>query len=402
MKNNQRILDSIGKLDNSLIENALNFKPEDEKIRLAKSSSSRNVKRMISVAAAAAMCVVLAVTCFANSDSITAAIKSIFSREEELIDPYAAMIDGYTQNDGITMTVDKIAKDGDNYLIYIHLRNPSGFEPGYLFYEKIEIEQETIKGWETRCDIVGVGTKDPETALLAGTFWAEIETKTQDIDLFVKIPTGKELHDDWYESTKKNNLRLSVHDLTTIQIVDDGYGTPKCLDSYSGLLSVEFEFDEEKVEALPEKVSYPNTEFEVDGTKFVITEMRYSPLHLTVVVEDPNCEIIEAGGLHFFGTSKISWYWFCEEYQPTDLILIEDSKKLMNVAYENGLRDKQYSFYVKTAIDDADYICRIWYVNENGVYNPNKLRFTYEFSKPMYEDEIKEIGFEAYIYGIHL
>lgn len=105
--------------------------------------------------------------------------------------------------------------------------------------------------------------------------------------MFISVSADSPVFEDEYENLKTNNFRLSVHNLFTIQIIDDGHGTPKCLDPYFEELTVEFEFDESKAEMLPEKKSHPNTEFVVEGTKFVLTEMIYSPLHLTLVVEDP-------------------------------------------------------------------------------------------------------------------
>lgn len=394
MKNSQRLLDSIGRLDDSLIENAVSYEPAAK----IKASSARPVKRVAAVAVAAVMCVALAVTCFANAEGIQEAIKSIFSREEELIDPYAAMIDESTEAEGISVTVDKIAKDGDNYIIYVHLRNPAGFEPGYLYYDQIEIEQQTSKGWKTRYSLAGVGIKDPETALLAGTSWTKVESKTQDLDLLIKVDAASPHFDNMYADSKTNDFRLSIYELATIQIVEENGGYPKCFDPYFDKLSVDFEFDESKVEPLPEKVSYPNVDFEIDGTTFRLTEIRYSPMHLVFAVEDPNCEIIEVDGLHFYGTSKLNWQLFCEEYPPTQPMSFEESQKLREFVREHNLLYGSYNPAVETSVEDKQWSYNVWYDTEDGEYNVNKLVYTWKFSKPMYEEDIKSISFEAYIY----
>ena len=70
MKNSQRILDSIGKLSDSMIESALSYESPENKREKIKDSSARPMKRLAVSLVAAVMCIALAVTCFANADLI--------------------------------------------------------------------------------------------------------------------------------------------------------------------------------------------------------------------------------------------------------------------------------------------------------------------------------------------
>ena len=121
--------------------------------------------------------------------------------------------------------------------------------------------------------------------------------------------------------------RSTLFPYTTLfrsQYDEENGGSGKYFENYADELTVDFEFDASKIESLPEKVSYPDIEFEVDGSKFRITEMRYSPLHLELHIEDPTGEMFEIGGKELFATDKISMRMFTVDNPPTKAPQIPD------------------------------------------------------------------------------
>ncbi len=401
MKKSEKLYTSLGSVRDEWLDDAIAADITKNKVK----SGTKTValRRLLIAAAVCVLSVSLAITCVANADLI----KSLFQREQELINPYAAMIDESTETDGVSMRVDKIAKDGDRYIIYLHLSRPEGFEPGYLLHSGITFEQETSEGWQTIAEIPG--TTDAETALLAGTFLTEVEAKTQELDVLLTINS---LEYPYFNEVEKDNFRLSIPDLATAQIVEEEGGPVKNLGIFADELSVDFEFDASKIEPLPEKVSYPDIEFEVDGSKFRITEMRYSPLHLELHIEDPTGETFEIGGKELFATDKISMQMFTVDNPPTKAPQIPDgateeeleeirrkTEKFGEWSDEHFHEFKFYSLAVDTTLErDSRYGYTIAYETENDEYNPNKLVLTKLFDVPVYEEDILSISFESYFY----
>lgn len=406
MKKSEKLYYSLGNVRDEWLDDAI--AADITKNKAKSGTKTVALRRLLIAAAVCVLSVSLAITCVANADLI----KSLFQREQELINPYAAMIDESTETDGVFMRVDKIAKDSDRYIIYLHLSRPEGFEPGYLFHSGIRVEQETSDGWQTRADIPG--TANAETALLAGTFLTEVEAETQELDILLTINSWEY---PYFNEVKKDNFRLSVYDLATAQIVEEEGGTVKNLGTFADELSVDFEFDESKIESLPEKVSYPDIEFEVDGSKFKLTEMRYSPMHLELHIEDPIGQTIEVGGRELFVTDKLN-YSICsvddppapypsegvtytdEEFEKfrQDIARRNEEDMKWRAEYGNELRTSWYSLFVDTALGDKQKSYSHTYEVEGKEYNMNKLIFTWYFNKPMYEEDILSIGFENYIY----
>ncbi len=405
MKKSEKLYTSLGSVRDEWLDDAI--AADITKNKAKSGTKTVALRRLLIAAAVCVLSVSLAITCVANADLI----KSLFQREQELINPYAAMIDESTETDGVSMRVDKIAKDGDRYIIYLHLSRPEGFEPGYLLHSGIKVEQETSDGWQTRAEIPG--TTDAETALLAGTFLTEVEAKTQELDVLLTINS---LEYPYFNEVEKDSFRLSIPDLATAQIVEEEGGPVKNLGIFADELTVDFEFDASKIEPLPEKVSYPDIEFEVAGSKFKLTEMRYSPMHLELHIEDPIGQTFEIGGKELFATNKLKYGTSSvddpltvpnhpEAYTEEEFEKLQEEIRKSNEEhwkwmdeYRNEFNDLWYSLEVETALEDHNCSTLIGYEIEDGEFNMNKLIFTWRFSKPMYEEDILSIGFENYIY----
>lgn len=109
-----------------------------------------NLKKIVSIAACMAILIV-GTTCIIHAEEITSAIRSLFVREQELIDPYAVVNTDDSQADipqddidpmAASLKVDKVFIDGEHYYIYINIHNPAGFNNTFLYYEEMGIYTE--------------------------------------------------------------------------------------------------------------------------------------------------------------------------------------------------------------------------------------------------------------------
>ncbi|MBR3996814.1 MAG: DUF4179 domain-containing protein, partial [Clostridia bacterium] len=99
--------------------------------------ASGKIRRMVSVIAAAAMITVLSTVVYAYKEEIYTGlaetgrnIREFFTREEEIIDPKAEMIHESAKESGITLTVEKIVRDGDQEYLCITVENHDGLFDG--------------------------------------------------------------------------------------------------------------------------------------------------------------------------------------------------------------------------------------------------------------------------------
>ena len=267
MKKSEKLYYSLGTVRDEWLDEAIGADITKNKVKSGGKTIA--LRRILVAAAVCVLSVSLAITCAANADLI----KSLFQREQELIDPYAAMIDETFEAEGVSVKMDKIAKDGDRYIIYLHLSRPEGFEPGYLTYGSIILEQQTEDGWVQKERFAGA--RRAENALLAGVFLTEIPEKTSEVEVLVNVDSS---YSQCFNGVSKGDFRLTLKGLATVQYDEANGGTAKYAANYMDELTVDFEFDESKIEPLPEKVSYPDIEFEVAGSKFKLTEMRYTPM----------------------------------------------------------------------------------------------------------------------------
>lgn len=406
MKKSEKLYYSLGSVRDEWLDDAIGTDITKNKVKSGGKTIA--LRRILVAAAVCVLSVSLAITCVANADLI----KSLFQREQELINPYAAVIDETSESEGVSMRMDKIAKDGDRYIIYLHLARPEGFEPGFLTYGSITIEQKTEDGWVEQERFAGA--RDAETALLAGIFLTEVPEKTNEVEVLVTVDS---LYSQCFNGVSKGDFRLTLEELATVQYDEANGGTAKYAAEYADEITVGFEFDESKIEPLPEKVSYPDIEFEVAGSKFKLTEMRYSPMHLELHFEDEIGQTFEVGGRELFATNKLNYgmasvddhmhpypedgvSYTTEEFekivQENTRIYQEETKwREENIS---ELNDIWYYLYVETALEDKHWSCRQTYEVKGKEYDMNKPIMTWYFNKPMYEEDILSLGFENYIY----
>ena len=425
MKQND-ILDSIGGISERIIEDVLNYKPEK------KSTKKIPIKRLSTIAVAAVLFVALAITCVANAEEISAALSALFMREQEYIEPHAMVINQTDTGETTSMTVRNIAKDGDNYILNITLSNPDGFEPGYLVYERICLDY--IAEGEPRKYKMELpsGTRklDNENLILSGSTLYEIEEPAQDISLQLIVPA--EMSTKWQSETvvwESGKYHFEIKGLSLIPTItaEDGNITiAEERTDYADKLEIDFDFDADNVEELPATVLYPNSDFELSGTHFRITKLEHTATRLKITIEDMDKEILEYGGLHFWGTAKLDGFQSPVEY-PYRPVLDENGNKkgyLPGFGGDEGITNDEYFdildivygvineyklneiHYVPEVVftPEAAKVCKertgfgSLTLNPDGTLNMYVYEHTFVFESATSLEDIQGIDFLAYAY----
>lgn len=426
MKQND-ILDSIGGISESIIEDVLDYTPEK------KSAKKTPVKRLSTIVLAAVLCVALAITCVANAAEISAALSALFKREQEYIEPYAQVINETDTGEKTSMTVRNIAKDGDNYILNITLSNPDGFQAGYLVYDSIRLDYKA-EGEPRKYNIqLPAGTRklDNENLILSGSTLYEIEEPAQDISLQLIVPA--EMSTKWqseiavWESGKYHFEIKGLSLIPTFTAEDGNITIAEDRTDYADKLEIEFDFDADNVEELPVTVLYPNFDFELSGTHFRITKIEHTAASLKVTIEDMDKEILEYGGLHYWGTAKLTGFWTPMEYPkypvldengnymgyqtdygyPGSASYEEYSEKVYGVINEYKLNEMNYVPEIVFTPEAAN-VCKIkkgtaagsWPLNEDGTFNTNVYEQTFVFESATSLDDIQGIDFLSYSYDL--
>ncbi len=425
MKQND-ILDSIGGISDSIIEDALSYTPEK------KSAKKFSVKRLSTIAAAAVLCIILTVTCFANATEISAVISSLFRREQEYIDPYAQIINKSDTQDNILMTMRKVVKDGDSYILYLSLHNETeDFEVGYLAYDSIYLD---YKSRGETCRYGKLAAQGTVTIagrkVIAGEYFTNINKPTKDVDLKLVIPAGSKsehLDPNICREWESGSYHFEINGLSVLPCSSDEKGLWVPEDEYieyADKLEVDFDYDTSDVEDLPTTILYPNSDFELDGTNFRITKVVHTATSLKVTIEDMDKELMEYGDLHFWGTEKFAGYISPVECPWLPVIddagdrtgfksgLVKDGK--LDLEAEREWREKIYSVKKEYKLFDTIYSpqiifkdsdCResgwefnLWPLNPDGTLNMNVYEITYYFNTATSPDDILAIDFLSWEY----
>lgn len=426
MKQND-ILDSIGGISESIIEDVLDYTPEK------KNAKKIPIKRLSTIAVAAVLCVALAITCVANAAEISAALSALFKREQEYVEPYAQVINETDTGEGTSMTVRNIVKDRDNYILNITLSNPDGFKPGYLVYNSVLLNY-NAEGEPRKYNMqlpTETSKLDNVNLILAGATFYEIEEPAQDISLQLIVPaersTKRQSESAVWESGKYHFEIKGLSLIPTITAEDGNITIAEEKISYAYKLEVDFDFDADKVEELPATVIYPNSDFELSGTHFRITKIEHTATSLKITIEDMDKELLEYGGLHFWGTAKLDGFQSPVEY-PWYPVLDENGNKIglrsgfgdqAGISYEEWVEKiqgviKEYKLneinYVPEVVftPEAANVCKVkkgtvldlWPLNPDGTFNMNVYERTFVFESATSLDDIQGIDFLAYKYDL--
>lgn len=418
MKNSQRILDSIGKLSDGMIESAVSYENPENKRRKIEVSPARPMKKLAVSVIAAVLCVALAVTCFANADLI----KSLFQREQELIDPHAVMVDKQDESGGYTLTVEKIFSDEDLIYVYYKLHSPEPFETGYLTYENLEfgieyVESNKVTGISPRAYTFTPGHPNPKKALVSGAYITEVKEPTCDIEGvlelgkifmgdYVTTDTGRKVVHKEFIDWESGKYHLAITGLAVTRFIPDENGY---IDENSGVesfdcvkkLDVAFYLNVNDLEELPSTYSYPDSEFTVDGYPFKITEIKQNAKNLWVMIESTSDKRIEIEDQHFNPLMMFMGYAFSDEFNMYDEHTIEEEEKFREIFPRNKLWERNYNFGIKLTNPDelfpnGRYESR--YQFKDGGYDKDTVRLRFIFDNPVYPEDIEGI----YVYNDEL
>lgn len=287
MKNSQRILDSIGKLSDSMIESALSYESPENKREKIKDSSARPMKRLAVSLVAAVMCIALAVTCFANADLI----KSLFQREQELVDPYALKVDNSVTVGDITLTIDKVAW-GDEYYVYYTIKNNNGIFDKGLTFDRIAIKEGDI-GFFTNRDTVGIidgpeeRGSDPDSSIALVGYGLENPSDTISAMFRTDLDSGE--------------FTFAFENVTSYD------GSVKYADE------IAFELELPKMSDKPGIVKkYRDLigAFNLEGKEMALESIRFTPYGVTVFIREYGTDTVNYFGHDFYYSAYIEGFSF--------------------------------------------------------------------------------------------
>jgi hypothetical protein len=175
---------------------------------------------------------------------------------------------------------------------------------------------------------------------------------------------------------------------------------------YNDMISDDFTVGENGISPLPSRTIQLDTEFEVEGYKFVVDEITISPMSVEFTVTDELHQVMEIGDMHFDAISMFCGYSFCEEFdrgyhsseeyevfnqflKDHDIFIFGDYE----IAFELEEDAKKYwhggsryiDFIMGTDGEERNML------NIDGEASIIKIKAM--FTGPIYEDEILAIGF---------
>ena len=367
-----------------------------------------NLKKIVSVAACLAILIV-GTTCIINAEEISNAIRSLFVREQELIDPYAVVNTGDGQEDitkddtdpaAMSLKVDKVFIDGEFYYVYINIHNPARFERTFLYYEGIGIY--TADGKKVEGAFGSREDLDPNLIAITGTNIQGEYVSETDFEATIKLSRRM-------DSLPQGNYSFRIYGLTEAKLLDDpDEASMKWYEEkiYNDMISDDFTVGENGISPLPSRTIQLDTEFEVEGYKFVVDEITISPMSVEFTVTDELHQVMEIGDMHFDAISMFCGYSFCEEFdrgyhsseeyevfnqflKDHDIFIFGDYE----IAFELEEDAKKYwhggsryiDFIMGTDGEERNML------NIDGEASIIKIKAM--FTGPIYEDEILAIGF---------
>lgn len=310
MKNSQRILDSIGKLSDDMIESAVNYENPENKRKKINTTSARPMKKLAVSVIAAVLCIALAVTCFANADLI----KSLFQREQELVDPYAIKVDNSVTVGDITLTIDKIAC-GDEYYVYYTIKNNNGIFDKGLTFDRIAIKEGV--GYFTNRDTVGIidgpeeRGSDPNSSIAIAGYGLENPSDT--ISAMFRTDLNSGMYTLAFENVTSYDGSVKYADEITFEAeLPQRSGKP----GEKGSISREFR-------------DLVGT-FNLEGKEMALESIKFTPYGVTVYIREYGTDTINYFGHDFYYSAFIEGF------------SIDTSKEQLDYMMKDCLKEKQY------------------------------------------------------------
>ncbi|MDD4774033.1 MAG: DUF4179 domain-containing protein [Eubacteriales bacterium] len=207
-------------------------------------------------------------------------VRKFLTREEELIDSKAVMIDSSVTDSGVILTVKKAVRDGDVTFLYYSLENTEGeFSGTALVYDTLVLERRVKTNMQNRFRYETVyENRMTQVGLLASDILYLLDGgPVTKVDIILPLNLTKEKTDEY---------RLTITGLSGVDASGSMSGKDDLIVTrYTQELSVEFKLGDIK-EQLSVTEFEPMTEFDIQGRIFTIESMRISPIKIEISIAD--------------------------------------------------------------------------------------------------------------------
>lgn len=412
MKNSQRILDSIGKLSDSMIESAMSYENPENKRKKMDISPARPMKKLAVSIIAAVLCVALAVTCFANADLI----KSLFQREQELVDPYAIKVDNSVTVGDITLTIDKVTW-GNDYYVYYTLKNNKGVFENGLTFDRIVIRETP---WDVMIPTDGIigssSTKeigsDPTSSIAIAGYGLENPSDTISTMFRASMLFGKYTLAFENVTSYDGSIKYADEIVFDLELVaaDEAEPQPDSTPEQGGKVNVN---------GARRKLEITDNTFILEGKEFIINAIWLSPYEMSFNIKEYRDETVNYFGYDFYYSSYIGGF----DAGRSKEIVDEMAKTYSFIEYDDAKTDSEilsrafeitddlephkaeldalsYKAYITLAdsctsevidINHHGYCPAERKLDDGSVDSYNSCDIFIYFSTPVYEEEILEV-----------
>lgn len=356
--------------------------------RIQKPRRHPTLRRAAAIAAAAVLTAVMSTTVFAYRGAIAETgriILDFFTREEEIIDPKAEMIQASAEESGITLEAVKAVRDGNDTYLYITLTNHDGNFPAglitcesYTLYktgEEIPVTPKDGYGVMTKCQL-GI------TGVQAGDIFADLRDRQTDmIELYLPV-----------RITDEGDYRLTVdHLISVTEEMQSGHYTGNLLrELLAEELTVDFTLDSEP-EPLDRSVIECDSNFKVCGVTLTLDSITVTPLGILVDIRDELSETIQVEGWTTPALDCLQHYSMLYNSLLADMPYDADAAgKLYTQIRPKDFYDVKIAFTDERLTVDAQN--SYW---EYGFHSdPELFRQTFRTDTPVYPEEIARIWLE--------
>lgn len=328
MNKSQKLFESIGRLDDRDLAEALDYKEE----RPAKPRARFSV-----IMAAAVVAVGLMLMAFTYGDEI---LNAIFKRQTELVDDKIGHIDESVTVGNITLTMDSVTVDSaydkegafsgsfiGSYTVSFHIED--GVFEGGLNYGgyKLEALVNAEDGQGAECEWVAISGDNINTI---GIFDYPLKVINYGCDNPTDTITLSSMNSLGYYS----DCRLTFYNLTS---VDSSV-------KYADELSVEFNVSEDMAKPLQLYWDFdPHITFEIEGVTFELISMKIYPDKMHICFVNSNADCVNIAGVDCYAISYFTKLPNTDEYyekaaipgynQP-DIFTPTEDESFLNGCYE--------------------------------------------------------------------
>lgn len=331
-----KLLDSIGSVSVRWVDELM----EEPAIKASRGARPLAKKLAVSLIAAV-LCVALAVTCFANADLI----KSLFQREQELIDPYALKVDNSVTVGDITLTIDKVTWGSDYYVYYTIKNNKGIFENG-LTFDKIVIRETP---WEFMMPLDGIigssSTKeigsDPTSSIASAGYGLENPSDTISAMFRSSMLFGKYTLAFENVTSYDGSIKYADEIVFDLELVaaDLAEPQPDSTPEQGGKVGVN---------GARRKLDIADNTFTIEGKEMIINAVWLSPYELSFDLKEYRDETVNYFGYDFYYSSYIGGFngYYVKE------IIDESAKSHSFIEYDDAKSDSEISWRAFEIFDE--------------------------------------------------